>query len=315
MCSKLESGAKGAIDFFPIICWHTKTEKNGLSIIKQAERAAKQIINVLKGLPDKGKNIKVVLMGYSQGGLRGTEVFKMLKGKGYKVVCFLTFATPWQGSGIVGKGRIAGWKGQGVRDLSPGGDFIKGIKGFLQKRQTTKDLPIMFIGGKSSFKKFDENGEKVKYDVPARVSRGCLHNQTMIRSFKHFLGKNTKYCVDTFTFSPLLLPGPLLSPTLTRGHSKRKMPEGPPIKSVREHDSVVSLASQLAKNLLPDGVFPDNWGRVAVEGCHHGSFGKDKVTGRPILEHPEAHEVAATFIIKCLNQSKKTQPDTEGTRP
>ena len=279
--------------------------KNGLSIIKQAERAAKQIINVLKGLPDKGKNIKVVLMGNSQGGLRGTEVFKILKGKGYKVVCFLTFATPWQGSGIVGQGRIAGWKGQGVRDLSPGGDFIKGIKGFLQKRQTTKDLPIMFIGGKSSFKKFDENGEKVKYDVPARVSRAYLLHGSLPGSARHFLGKKTKYCVDTFTFFPLFTTCPFLIPTLiTQRSVKEVMSEAPPSKSVRKHDTVVSLASQLALNFI-ERPLPGNWGEKTIDGCHHGSFGEDFVTGRPILKHPKAHKAAVTFILKCLNQSKK----------
>ena len=267
--------------------------------------AAEQIINALKGYPGEGKGISIVLMGYSQGGLRGTEVFKILKGQGYKVVCFLTFATPWEGSGTVGKGRIARLLGQGVKDLSPDGNFIKGLKDFLQERQEEKDLPIMFIGGKSSFKKLDKKGNRVKLDMTAKVSRELIHHGGLLGSARHFCDKKAKRCIDAFIFSPLPIPSPLLSPTLTRGHSKRMMLKVPPSKSVRDHDSVVSLISQLARNILPDGGFPKNWKRETIDNCHHGSFGEDFVTGRPILKHPKAHKAAVTFILKCLNQSKK----------
>ena len=314
--SALEERNKGDKTYITLFCDITEREKNTLPIIKQAQKVTQQIIEKLAEHPDESKNIKMVFLGYSQGAPRGIMALRELRKKNYEnEVRFYSLAGPLGGSIIVGGGTLARvLRGKGATSLKPNGSFIKKyLKDRLYECLEDKKLSMVLIGGKSSFKKFDENGKKIKYGgmSPARVSRGCLHNQTMIRSFTNFFGKQAKHCTDAFTFSPLLLPGPLLSPTLTRGHSKRKMPEGPPIKSVREHDSVVSLASQLARNVLPEQL-PDNWERVAVEGCHHGSFGEDFVTGKPILEHPEVRKKVVKGVLKWL---KDLQPDTEDTRP
>ena len=328
--SALEERNKGDKTYITLFCDITKREKNTLPIIKQAQKVTQQIIKKLAEHPDESKNIKMVFLGYSQGAPRGITALRELRKKNYEnEVRFYSLAGPLGGSIIVGGGTLA-WvlRGKGATSLKPNGSFIKeDLKDQLYECLEDKKLFMVLIGGKSRFKKPCERKkiecsnileQAIRYvgrhveGVPAKVSRECLLHEGLTSSARHCCCKKTKYCMYAFTFSPPLLPGPsLLIPNLTRGHSKRMMLKVPPSKSVREHDSVVSLASQLARNVLPEQL-PDNWERVAVEGCHHGSFGENFVTGKPILEHPEVRKKVVTGVLEWL---KDLQPDTEGTRP
>ena len=329
ICDLFKKRDKGDKTYIKLFCDITEKEKNTLLIIEQAQKVTQQIIEKLAEHPDESENIKMVVLGYSQGTLRGLMALRELRKKNYEnEVRFYSLAGPLEGSIIVGRGRLArALRGKGAASLKPNGTFIKeDLKDCLYDFMEDEKLSMVLIGGKSRFKKSCERkkiecsnilkqakryvGRHVE-GVSAKISRGCLIYKSLASSARHCCYKKTKSCIDAFTFFPPLLPGPLLSPTLTRGHSKRKMLKVPPSKSVREHDSVVSLASQLARNVLPEQL-PDNWERVAVEDCHHGSFGEDFVTGKPILEHPEVRRKIVTGVLEWL---KDLQPDTEGTRP
>ena len=338
--SALEEYDKGDKTYITLFCDITEGEKHSLSIIKQAQKATQQIIEKLAEHPDESKNIKMVFLGYSQGAPRGITALRELRKKNYEnEVRFYSLAGALGGSIIVGGGKLAKrLKGEGVANLSPNGNFIKkDLKDRLDECLEDKKLSIVLIGGKSRFKKSCERKkikkikkiessnilkqakryvgrhvEEVSAKVSVKVSRACLHHNGITSSVRHYWYKKTKYCIDGFTFSPLFTPRPsLLTPNLTRGHSKRMMLKVPPSKSVREHDSVLFLASQVGLDLLKERL-PDTWERVVVEGCHHGSFEEDKVTGKPILEHPEVHKKVVTGVLKWL---KDLQSDTEGTRP
>ena len=262
MYRKLEDDA---IEFLPVLCWHTYKEKDKMPIGKQAEKAAEQIINALKGYPGEGKDISIVLMGYSQGGLRAFTAIKTLKEAGHNVKCLVTLATPWKGSGVLD---LQGFfhkqqlvisgidrDGQGVRDMVPGSTFLEGVHESLKKNET----PTMVIGGTCK--------------VPKRRKISCTEQLKKILQFRGYVRITKKHAC--------------------RYAARRVFRE----LEVDKHDSAVPLNSQLAEDI--DKI---HFECETLENCHHGTLIGNEVLGvnTSILEHPGAHEKAAKFILEQL---------------
>ena len=134
--------------------------KTGIEV--QSQEVFRKIIEEY----ENDKDIPIVLVGHSQGGLRAYRVALMLKEAGYTVKCVVTVITPWQGIALLGGvrrsvtlgylkipwGKKLGIKeeiinrlkngGQGLADMKPGSKFLEGISAALR----SNEIPILAIG-------------------------------------------------------------------------------------------------------------------------------------------------------------------------
>ena len=134
--------------------------KTGIEV--QSQEVFRKIIEEY----ENDKDIPIVLVGHSQGGLRAYRVALMLKEAGYTVICVVTVVTPWKGIALLGDvrrsvtlgclnsswGKKLGIKeaiikrlqngGQGLADMKPGSKFLEGISAALR----SNEIPILAIG-------------------------------------------------------------------------------------------------------------------------------------------------------------------------
>ena len=149
------------IDGLEIKAFEPDGDRFKTGIEEQSKEVFRKIIEEYKD----DKDIPIVLVGHSQGGLRAYRVALMLKEAGYTVICVATVVTPWQGIALLGDvrrhltlaylkspgGKKLGIKkeiikrlqngGQGVADMKPGSKFWEGISAALR----SNEIPILAI--------------------------------------------------------------------------------------------------------------------------------------------------------------------------
>ena len=168
------------IDGLEIKAFEPDSDRFETGIEEQSKEVFRKIIKEYK------KDIPIVLVGHSQGGLRAYRVALMLKEAGYTVICVATVVTPWQGIALLGDvrrhltlaylkspgGKKLGIKkeiikrlqngGQGVADMKPGSNFLKD----LHSRLPSNTIPLLRVGAW-----YEVSDEKQRYAMKRLIGK------------------------------------------------------------------------------------------------------------------------------------------------
>lgn len=143
---------------------------NQISIKKQGQEVADYILD------NYTKEVPIVLIGHSQGGIRAYCAAQALVKKNIKVACVISIGTPWEGAPILDStesklGAVCDQldpalkskfheKEKGVVNMQPQSDFLKK----LHKTLKNNSVPMLAIGGDA------------ESHVPSKVNKEILEN-------------------------------------------------------------------------------------------------------------------------------------------
>ncbi|AXI24587.1 Alpha/beta hydrolase family/PGAP1-like protein [Cardinium endosymbiont of Sogatella furcifera] len=252
-------------------------DKTFLHSIKEQADLSFEELKTLLTCPEHGVNSPILLIGHSQGGNRACAI--AAKNKGLNIKGIVTLATPWEG----GPNAMRDPESKSMlENLSQIFSFFSPddntnlfkILTDLKNQPGSKDL----IPGSQFLTEISQNLNTL--NVPIRAIGGT---------------SSTNIKILDLGIDPDQLLGDLIS--------GRNAPD-------KRHDTLVSLASQLASN-ISKGI--QNFERVIIQNAAHNAFllRLCPPETQVILEHPQTFEAVTKFINEVLPEATQKHVDNK----